>query len=62
MMEVLVLTGVEFISAITLHNFLSAFKGLLTVRKQQVELLKAEKDIQGRELAYIVAANNKFNQ
>lgn len=60
MMEVLVATGLEFISDVTQHNFLAAFKGLLTVRKQQVELLRAEKDIQGKELAYIVVTNEKF--
>jgi hypothetical protein len=60
MIELLLLGGMELASSILQHNFLSAFKGLLTIRKQQVALLKEEKNIEGRELGYIFSANEKF--
>ncbi len=60
MLEMLVLGGIDFISALLQQNFTAAFKGLLTIRKEQVGLLRAEKDIEGRELGYIFSANEKF--
>jgi len=59
-MELLVTAGIDFISSITQQGYVSAFKDLLTIRKKQVALLKEEKDIEGRELAYIFSAVQQF--
>jgi hypothetical protein len=53
-------SAIDFISALAHQNYLAAFKGIIHIRKEQVSLLQAERDIPGRELGYIVAANEKF--
>lgn len=59
-MELIVTTGIDFISSIAQQGYVSALKDLLTIRKKQVALLKEEKDIEGRELAYIFSAVQQF--
>jgi len=59
--ELLIISGVEFINSLSHQNYISAIKGLINIRKQQVELMKAEKKIQGRELAYIHSVNERFS-
>ncbi|MGB8193720.1 MAG: hypothetical protein WCF67_17440 [Chitinophagaceae bacterium] len=59
--ELLMTAGIQFASAIFHQNFIAAFKDLLTIRKQQVTLLKSEKEVEGRELAYIFSANEQFS-
>ncbi len=59
-MELIVTAGIDFISSITQQGYVSALKDLLTIRKKQVALLKEEKDIEGRELAYILSAQHHF--
>jgi hypothetical protein len=59
-MELIVTAGIDFISSITQQGYVSALKDLLTIRKKQVALLKEEKDIEGRELAYIFSAVQQF--
>lgn len=61
-LEILVVGGIDFVSSLLQHNVGAAFKGLLTIRKEQVGLLRAEKDIPGRELGYIFSANEKFKK
>lgn len=58
--ELLVVGGVEFISSILQQNYLSAFRNILSVSKQKVILMKSEKELQGRELAYIHSVNEIF--
>jgi hypothetical protein len=58
--ELLVFGIMDAANAFLQNNFATAFKILLNIRKENVALLKSEKDIQGRELAYIFAANEKF--
>lgn len=58
--ELLVIGGVEFISSLTSQNYISAFRSMLNISKQRLNLMKAESEIQGRELAYIYSANQVF--
>jgi hypothetical protein len=59
-MELLVIGGFEFISSLAGQNYIAAFRNMLSISKQQMALMKAEKEIQGRELAYIYSVNDKF--
>ena len=58
--EVLLLGGLDFISSLLHQNIVTAFRGLLHIRKRQVLLLQEEKNLMGRELAYILAAKEKL--
>jgi hypothetical protein len=58
--ELLMIGGVEFLGSLLQQNYLSAFRGLLNIHKQHVTLMKAEREIQGRELAYIHSVNERF--
>lgn len=60
-MELLITAGMEFVAALSQNNYVSAIKDLLSFRKNQVALLKQEKEIEGRELAYIFSANQHFS-
>lgn len=60
--ELLVTSGMEFLSSLAQQGYVSAIKDLLTIRKKQVALLQEEKDIDGRELAYIFSAQQHFNK
>jgi len=59
--EMLVLGGFEVVTSLLFHqNVMTAFKGLLNIRKEQIALLEGEKNIVGRELAYIVTAEERL--
>ncbi len=58
--ELLITSGIEFLSSLAQQGYVSAIKDILTIRKKQVALLKEEKDIEGRELAYIFSAQQNF--
>ena len=57
-MELLITSG-KFLSSLAQQGYVSAIK-VLTIRKKQVALLKEEKDIEGRELAYIFSAQQSL--
>jgi len=59
--ELLITVGIGFVSSVLQNNLIDALKNLVTIRKQQVDLLKAEKEITGRELAYVFSVNEKFD-
>jgi hypothetical protein len=58
--ELLITSGIELLSSLAQQGYVSAIKDVLTIRKKQVALLKEEKDIEGRELAYIFSAQQSF--
>lgn len=58
--ELLALGGMDFFNHLTSQNFVSAFRSLLDIRRQQISLLKSEREIEGRELAYIHSVNERF--
>lgn len=58
--ELLITSGIELLSSLAQQGFVSAIKDVLTIRKKQVALLKEEKDIEGRELAYVFSAQQSF--
>jgi hypothetical protein len=59
--ELLIVGSMEFFSSLVHRDLLTAFKGLIHFRKEMVSLSKSEKEIQGRELAYIFEANKRFS-
>jgi hypothetical protein len=59
-LELITLGGMEFANHLISQSYVSAFRSLLDVRKQQISLMKSEKEIQGRELAYIYSVNERF--
>jgi hypothetical protein len=60
--ELLISGGMDFMASLAQGQFMGAFKNLVNIRKQQVGLMQAEPNIQGRELAYIHTANEKFGE
>ena len=58
--ETLVITSAEIVESIVKLNFSTLAKGLFKVRHQQIALMEAELKAPGRELAYVVAARDRF--
>lgn len=58
--EILISYGSEVISSLLQKGLVSAFKGVVNVSQKHVALLKDEKNIQGRELSYLLKVKERF--
>lgn len=59
-LEVLIVTPMELLENIVKLNISKITRGLLQMRKQEVELLEAETKASGRECAYLYSAQKRF--
>jgi hypothetical protein len=60
--EVYVLSVIELVEDLAKFNWSKIAKGLLSVKKRQVELMEAEMKAPGRECAYLFEAQKRFDQ
>lgn len=58
--ETIVTTGAKIAESIVKFKFSALAKNLFRIRHQQIALMEAELNAPGRELAYIVTANERF--
>jgi hypothetical protein len=61
-MEVYVMPLIEFVEDFAKFNWSKIAKGVLSVKKREVELMEAEMKAPGRECAYVFEARKRFNR
>lgn len=61
LLEILVVTTAEILESIVKLNLGHAAKLLFSLRKRRLALMKAELNVPGRELAYLVKARERFS-
>jgi hypothetical protein len=60
--ETLLVTTAEIAESLVTFQWSKAAKTLFDVRRKQIDLMKAEMTLPGREVAYIVKARERFGK
>ena len=61
-LELLVIPPIEFAENLIKFNWTKIAKGALSIRKRKIELMEAEMNAPGREVAYVFEAQQRFRK